>query len=152
MTVTSTSAAASDTNPAEGAQAVGSVDRTEPVGTLASISLDCPDPAVLAEFYGAVLGMPRTFTSPDGGVVGLSSGGVWVTLMRVHDYVAPTWPRTGQLQQMHLDIAVHHLPSAVERALALGAREADHQPAPDSWRVLLDPAGHPFCLTVVVPD
>jgi hypothetical protein len=24
-------------------------------------------------------------------------------------------------------------------------------PAPDRWRVLLDPAGHPFCLTTQIP-
>jgi hypothetical protein len=30
--------------------------------------------------------------------------------------------------------------------LALGARKADVQPAPDNFRVYLDPAGHPFCL------
>jgi hypothetical protein len=33
-------------------------------------------------------------------------------------------------------------------ALAVvGARLAEHQPTPDLWRVFLDPAGHPFCLT-----
>jgi hypothetical protein len=29
--------------------------------------------------------------------------------------------------------------------------KADFQPAPDQWRVLLDPSGHPFCLTVPAP-
>ncbi|MCR6704763.1 MAG: hypothetical protein NVV66_18580, partial [Cellulomonas sp.] len=38
----------------------------------------------------------------------------------------------------------------VERAVALGARLADPQPDP-RWRVLLDPAGHPFCITTVAP-
>ena len=28
----------------------------------------------------------------------------------------------------------------------LGATKHDHQPKPDSFRVFLDPAGHPFCL------
>ena len=50
---------------------------------------------------------------------------------------------------MHLDIAVEDLDTAVASALALGAQQAQHQPAPDAWRVLLDPAGHPFCLTTV---
>jgi hypothetical protein len=31
------------------------------------------------------------------------------------------------------------------------AMQADHQQAPDAWRVLIDPAGHPFCLTTIVP-
>lgn len=33
----------------------------------------------------------------------------------------------------------------------LGARPAPEQPAPEHRRVLLDPAGHPFCLTTQVP-
>nr|WP_239484602.1 VOC family protein [Streptomyces sp. CS081A] len=31
---------------------------------------------------------------------------------------------------------------------ALGATVPADQPRPDLWRVVLDPAGHPFCLTV----
>jgi len=34
----------------------------------------------------------------------------------------------------------------------LGATTAGHQPMPRAWRVLIDPAGHPFCLTTVTPD
>ena len=34
---------------------------------------------------------------------------------------------------------------AVAEAAALGAREAEFQPQ-DDVRVMLDPAGHPFCL------
>jgi Glyoxalase-like domain len=37
-------------------------------------------------------------------------------------------------------------------ALRLGARRAIEQRAPDRWRVLLDPAGHPFCLSTQIPD
>jgi hypothetical protein len=48
---------------------------------------------------------------------------------------------------MHFDISVTDLDRAAARALALGAKQAEHQPAPDLWRVLVDPAGHPFCLT-----
>jgi hypothetical protein len=31
------------------------------------------------------------------------------------------------------------------------AVQAEHQAKP-RWRVLLDPAGHPFCITTVTPD
>jgi hypothetical protein len=135
----------------------GSSDASEaavpaPVGKLAAISLDCPDPAVLADFYGKLLGMRRAFKSPDGNVVALTDGASFVAMMRVEQYVPPTWPEPGQLQQMHLDVAVSDLPNAVLGAVALGAREAGHQPAPDTWRILIDPAGHPFCLTTVRPD
>ena len=44
---------------------------------------------------------------------------------------------------MHLDIEVDDLDAAA--AAALGARVAEYQPR-DNIRVLLDPAGHPFCL------
>jgi hypothetical protein len=44
---------------------------------------------------------------------------------------------------MYLDIQVADLDPA--DAVALGARVAEFQPQ-DSGRVLLDPAGHPFCL------
>jgi hypothetical protein len=123
-----------------------------PVGKLASISLDCPDPAVLADFYGTLLGLQRVYERPDGNVIALTDGHSFVTMMRIENHVAPTWPEPGQLQQMHLDIAVTDLPGAVTTALALGATEAEHQAGPDRWRVLIDPAGHPFCFTTVVPD
>jgi hypothetical protein len=46
---------------------------------------------------------------------------------------------------MHFDFQVGDLESAVDEALALGATLAAAQPQ-DNVRVLLDPAGHPFCL------
>ena len=63
------------------------------------------------------------------------------------EYVAPTWPSTPHEQQMmvHLDIGTDDLDRAIAWALSCGARLADHQPQ-DGVRVLLDPAGHPFCL------
>jgi len=62
-------------------------------------------------------------------------------------YVPPAWPTTTGQQQMmvHLDIAVDDLNTGVARATELGARLAEHQPQADV-RVMIDPAGHPFCL------
>jgi catechol 2,3-dioxygenase-like lactoylglutathione lyase family enzyme len=114
---------------------------------LASVSLDTTDPATLADFYAALLGMRRIYQRPDGSVIALSDGRIALTVMYAADHVPPTWPEPGQPQQLHLDIAVTDLPAAVATALRLGATEAAHQPGPDVWRVLLDPAGHPFCLT-----
>lgn len=125
---------------------------TTPVGRLGATSIDCPDPAVLADFYGALLGMRRLVETPDGGVIAITDGTATLALMRVADYVAPSWPEPGQLQQMHLDVSVTDLDTAVERAVALGAREAAHQAGADLWRVMVDPAGHPFCLTTVGAD
>ena len=46
---------------------------------------------------------------------------------------------------IHFDFQVGDLDSAVADALALGATVAAAQPQ-QNVRVLLDPAGHPFCL------
>jgi len=57
------------------------------------------------------------------------------------------WPPADGRQQMmlHLDFEVSDLAAAVSHAVELGAQEAAFQPQ-DEVRVLLDPAGHPFCL------
>ena len=47
--------------------------------------------------------------------------------------------------QLHLDLQVTDLEGAAQDAVALGATMAEFQPQEDV-RVLLDPAGHPFCL------
>jgi hypothetical protein len=65
---------------------------------------------------------------------------------------------TARLAAMSLDssdpgaLAVDDLDDAEARALALGAAKAKMQPSPDRWRVLLDPAGHPFCRRTLIPD
>ncbi len=138
--------------PHESAASPEAAGASAPVGKLASISLDCTDPSALAAFYSSLLGLPQVFATADGSLVALSDGTLALTMMRTEDHTAPTWPQPGQLQQMHLDVSVADLEHAVARAVALGAHPAGHQPAPERWRVLIDPAGHPFCLTTVTPD
>jgi hypothetical protein len=48
---------------------------------------------------------------------------------------------------MHFDFQVGDLDSAVAEAVELGATLAMSQPQ-ENVRVLLDPAGHPFCLVL----
>ena len=120
-----------------------------PALRLGAVSIDCADAGELADFYARLLGMQRIVETPDGGVVAISDGTHTLAMMRVDGYVPPSWPEPGQQQQMHFDISVTDLDVATTRALAVGARQAEHQPAPDRWRVFLDPAGHPFCLTTV---
>ncbi|MDN5757355.1 MAG: VOC family protein [Tomitella sp.] len=125
---------------------------TDRVAPLASISIDCPDPDALAPFYMRLLGLVEAFATPDRGVVSLSGAGPMLTLIRVDDYEPPSWPNGPQRQQLHLDLAAQDLEADVAAAVDIGAREADFQPAPDRWRVLIDPAGHPFCLSAMRPD
>jgi len=49
-------------------------------------------------------------------------------------------------------LAVTDLDTEESRILALGAAKVEVQPNPGSWRVLIDPAGHPFCITTLIPD
>ena len=50
------------------------------------------------------------------------------------------------VKRYHLDFYVDDLDEAQATLVARGARVADPQPNPDRWRVMLDPAGHPFCI------
>ncbi|HYO41350.1 MAG TPA: VOC family protein, partial [Nocardioidaceae bacterium] len=80
--------------------------------------------------------------------VGVQTPGLLLIPQRVTDYQPPSWPGSSVV---HLDLtAGPALAGAERRAVALGARLADPQPDP-RWRVLLDPAGHPFCITTILP-
>ncbi len=116
------------------------------VGTLWSVTLDCSDPRPLARFWAAMLDGTIEYDTDD--FVGVSTPrGVWIGAYRVDDHVAPQWPEGGQPKQFHLDLSVDDLDRAEAAAIELGAVKAGHQQRPGSWRVLLDPAGHPFCIT-----
>jgi hypothetical protein len=76
---------------------------------------------------------------------------VWISAMEIPDYRPPTWPGGDVPKQIHLDLAVDDLDGSTQAALKLGATLADVQPARHGFRVLFDPAGHPFCLTTHIP-
>lgn len=116
-----------------------------PPARLVAISLGCPDPQRLADFYLALLG-GRPLWAKDSSV-GIEVPGAVLVAQRVDGYVPPAWPGTAVV---HLDLTADDLGAAGERAVALGAT-LPAQPDP-RWRVLLDPAGHPFCLTPFTPD
>ncbi len=120
------------------------------IGRLAAISLDTSDPAGLADFYRQLLDLELMFESED--FVALQGAAVLLTTQRVADHRPPDWPGSDVPKQLHLELAVDDLDDAEARALAIGARRADAQPSPELWRVLLDPAGHPFCLTTLIPE
>ncbi len=120
------------------------------IARLAAVSLDTSDPAELATFYRQLLDLEAVFESED--FVALKGAGVLLTMQRVDDHRTPDWPTGSVPKQLHLELAVDDLDEAEARALAIGAVKADVQPQPDGWRVLLDPAGHPFCITTLIPD
>jgi len=110
------------------------------------VGIDCPDPATLAQFYGAILDWN----------VSIEDDGSWadirhpdnvamINFQRVDDYQPPDWPSQGQPQQMHIDVDVDDLDAGEAAVVALGAVKHEFQPG-TTFRVFLDPAGHPFCL------
>jgi predicted enzyme related to lactoylglutathione lyase len=110
--------------------------------------IDCPDPRKLAAFYQALTGWDTTHEDDDyTALAPKDQSQPGVSFQRVEPYLAPVWPQQDHPQQVHLDFyADADLDIAEAAALALGAVKAEHQPRPDEWRVMIDPAGHPFCL------
>jgi glyoxalase superfamily protein len=101
----------------------------------------------MAEFYGRLLGWGVTASESEWVLMRDPGGGTGLSFQAEAAYREPTWPEqgAGQDKMLHLDIQVDDLDMAVEYAIASGARLARHQPQ-DRVRVMLDPAGHPFCL------
>ena len=110
------------------------------IGRMHHVIVDCPEPAALAEFYSAVLGLPVTYRDEDFAVVAVNDTTSGLAFQRAPDNRPPTWPDPAVPQQVHLDIMVEDVAAAGPRVLELGAIKLDGE------NVYADPAGHPFCL------
>lgn len=116
------------------------------------VCLDCANADELAQFYGKLLGWQ--ITARDGAdwiTLHDPTGGVGLNIQAEAWYQPPVWPEQpgAQTKMLHFEILVEDMDAAVAHAVAAGARIAPQQPAdrsPDELRVMLDPAGHPFCL------
>ena len=118
-----------------------------PVARVAAINLECTDPTDLARFWATMLDGEIAVQTPD--FCAVKAGNLYLGAVRVDDYQPPTWPSAERSQQIHLDLAVDdpdNLDDAEAQAIRLGAVKERQQSAPESFRVLRDPAGHPFCL------
>ena len=110
-----------------------------------SIVIDCPDAAAMGAFYGAMLDWETKVS--DGWAEVRADYGQCICFQQVDAYNAPRWPAQEVPQQMHLDVVVDDLDAAEAAVLELGATKHEYQPG-TTFRVFLDPAGHPFCLCV----
>ncbi len=122
--------------------------------------LDSPDVGVLTRFYQQFLGWevegfegPRPGGPPGEGwsVLRPADQSTKIEIQYEANYMPPVWPgaRGAPGMQMHLDIEVEDVAAGVAWAEECGATEAPYQPAnrdPARLRILLDPAGHPFCI------
>jgi catechol 2,3-dioxygenase-like lactoylglutathione lyase family enzyme len=117
--------------------------------------------AAMLNFYQQLLGFevragcgePSECDHTDGHWVALRDpeGGVAINIQTEHWYAPPVWPEqpNGLTKMLHFEIRVDDVEAAVAYAVTIGAREAPQQPEdrdPAALRVMLDPAGHPFCL------
>ena len=120
---------------------------TAPRYHLASTVLGTSDPRGLAAFYRDLLGWEVVDDEPEWVKIKPPGGGTGLAFQLEGNHVPPSWPGEPGDQQMqaHLDIGVAGLDAGEAFARSLGATRASHQPQ-DDVRVMLDPAGHPFCL------
>lgn len=112
------------------------------VGQLKTVVLDAPDIKGLADFYVGMAGLSQRYADDEW--VTLTSADGWrFGVQYAPDHVPPRWPDPAHPQQMHVDFRVADIDAAAERAEGLGAQRLG---GGQSWHVLADPAGHPFCL------
>jgi catechol 2,3-dioxygenase-like lactoylglutathione lyase family enzyme len=119
----------------------------QPPMRISATVLGALDPQALGAFYARLLGWKVVTNEPGWVTVRPPSGGTGLSFQEESQYAPPVWPpKPGEQQMMsHLDIAVGDLEAGVAWAVEIGATLADFQPQ-EEVRVMLDPAGHPFCL------
>lgn len=116
------------------------------LASLKMLTLDSSDARRDAQFWSAVLGWEIAHEQDEYAML-TGPGGIALGLGTVPDHEPPGWPNARGTKQFHLDLAVDDLDKAAARAVELGASRPEEQPG-ETWRVLLDPSGHPFCLTL----
>ncbi|MBE7721242.1 MAG: VOC family protein [Lacrimispora celerecrescens] len=125
---------------------------------LGAIVLDSGNSEELSDFYQKLLGWTkeRQFFEDETWIIVKSSEGQGTPLVfqEVSDYAPPKWPAVKGVQQqmLHLDFYVKEadLDKEVSRAISCGAVLSEIQLS-ESWKVMLDPAGHPFCIIPLPP-
>lgn len=117
------------------------------IARLAVIALDTDRPEELAEFYSALTGWKIQPHGHTGWIELKADTGATIAFQQVDQHTPPEWPGSEHPQQLHLDFDVDDLDAGEEAVLAIGARKHEFQPG-ESFRVYLDPSGHPFCLVL----
>jgi catechol 2,3-dioxygenase-like lactoylglutathione lyase family enzyme len=117
--------------------------------TVSTVNLGARDPQELARFWCDLLGYHVVVDEPGFILMRPPGPGVSLSASLESGHVSPGWPagEGEQQMQLHLEVLVDDLEASVAYALRCGAVLAEQQPQ-DDVRVLLDPAGHPFCLWV----
>src|ERR1700684_640301 len=114
------------------------------------VAIDCLEPLELATFYAQLSGLeiePLGDFPPEDvtWIELLNNGQPTIGFQKVAHVTPVTWPEGPEAQRLHLDFLVDDLDEGEVHALELGATKAEFQPG-STFRVFLDPTGHPFCL------
>jgi len=119
------------------------------IKSIIGITFDCPKANELADFYMKLTGWKKEISSDEWAALRTPEG-ILLVFQTVENYVPPVWPwKAGKQQQMaHIDFLVDNLTEAEKLALENGAKKSEVQYF-DTSTVMLDPAGHPFCLSTV---
>ncbi len=111
------------------------------VGRIDEIVVDCREPAKLATFWGALLGVTPKVRDATWATVRDPENGLVVAFQEVPE------PKAGK-NRLHLDVRVADLEAATAACVGLGGT-ADGpiiEDADGSFQVMRDPEGHEFCL------
>ncbi|MEO6606768.1 MAG: VOC family protein [Aeromicrobium sp.] len=111
---------------------------------LSSITIDCVDPNLLAQFWSALLDIPITDEHVDSGWATVGSRNdvlPRLTFQRVAE------PKTTKVR-LHLDISTDSVEAAIEQVERLGGSFTGERHDYDEGIVVVmnDPEGHEFCL------
>lgn len=117
------------------------------------VVVDCANPSHLADFYGALFGVPVNYRADDWAYLHpylrgaeLYAGNIPAAGVRLAFQKVPE----GKLakNRLHLDVGVFDLPDELSRAVSLGAAQLGPIVSDEHGRfvVLADPEGNEFCL------
>jgi len=120
---------------------------------LGAIVIDSDNSEKLSKFYQKLLGWTieqQVFEGEKWFIVKSKNGeGIPLVFQQIENYKRPKWPASDNLQQqmLHLDFYVNadDFEHEIKHAVSCGATLSELQLS-KSWKVLLDPAGHPFCI------
>ena len=103
------------------------------------------DPARLARFGAAA---PRWEVTRSDETYGMVEGkGIRSGFGKFEGFRPAPWPDEAGARPLHLDLQVDDLDETTESLGAIGASRTDFQSGAGRRRVLLDPNGHPVCLS-----
>lgn len=118
---------------------------------LGAIVLDSDDSESLSDFYSKLLGWLNHRVDDEWIIVAKDRDALpALVFQQIDSYTRPVWPteKDRQQQMLHLDFYTSDVENSVKHAISCGAVLSEVQ-YDKHWRVLFDPAGHPFC---ILPD